>query len=99
GEKAGAVKELTGGIECLFKKNKVTWLKGRAAFEDAHTVKVGDQTVTAKNVVVATGSSVTPLPGVEADNAGGIVVDSTGALALDRVPQHLVVIGGGVIGL
>src|SRR5690606_20833801 len=99
GEKATAVKELTGGIEYLFKKNKVTWLKGRAAFEDAHTVKVGEQTVTAKNVVIATGSSVTPLPGVEVDNEAGIVVDSTGALALDRIPQHLVVIGGGVIGL
>ncbi len=99
GEKATAVKELTGGIEFLFKKNKVTWLKGRAAFQDAHTVKVGDETVTARNVVIATGSSVTRLPGVEVDNSGGIVVDSTGALALDRVPQHLVVIGGGVIGL
>src|SRR5690554_1735614 len=99
GEKATAVKELTGGIEFLFKKNKVTWLKGHAAFEDAHTVKVGDETVTARNVVIATGSSVTRLPGVEVDNSGGIVVDSTGALALDRVPQHLVVIGGGVIGL
>ncbi|HLV06058.1 MAG TPA: dihydrolipoyl dehydrogenase [Croceibacterium sp.] len=98
-EKATAVKELTGGIEYLFKKNKVTWLKGRAAFQDAHTVKVGDQTVTAKNVVIATGSSVTPLPGVVVDNEAGVVVDSTGALALDRVPQHLVVIGGGVIGL
>ena len=96
-EKAKAVKELTGGIEFLFKKNKVTWLKGRAAFQDAHTVKVGEQTVTAKDIVIATGSSVTPLPGVEID--GKIVVDSTGALALPKVPEHLVVIGGGVIGL
>src|SRR5688500_2550306 len=99
GEKAKAVKELTGGIEFLFKKNKVTWLKGLATFQDAHTVQVGEQAVTAKNVVIATGSSVTPLPGVQVDNAGGIIVDSTGALALDRVPEHLVVIGGGVIGL
>jgi dihydrolipoamide dehydrogenase len=99
GEKATAVKELTGGIAFLFKKNKVTWLKGLARFTDAHTVKVGDQSVTAKHVVIATGSSVTPLPGVEIDNESGIVVDSTGALALDRVPQHLVVIGGGVIGV
>jgi len=99
GEKATAVKELTGGIEHLFKKNKVTWLKGFATFQDAHTVKVGEQTVTAKNVVIATGSSVTPLPGVEVDNDAGVVVDSTGALALGRVPQNLVVIGGGVIGL
>ena len=99
GEKAAAVEELTGGIEFLFKKNKVAWLKGLAAFQDAHTVKVGKDTVTAKDVVIATGSSVTPLKGVEVDNAKGIVVDSTGALALDRVPKHLVVIGGGVIGL
>ena len=99
GEKATAVKELTGGIEFLFRKNKVTWLKGRAAFEDAHSVSVGGQKVSAKHVVIATGSSVTPLPSVPVDNDKGIIVDSTGALALDRVPQHLVVIGGGVIGL
>jgi dihydrolipoamide dehydrogenase len=99
GEKATAVKELTGGVEFLFKKNKVTWLKGLAKFTDAHTVDVGGKAVTAKNVVIATGSSVTPLPGVEVDNAKGIVVDSTGALALAEVPKHLVVIGGGVIGL
>jgi dihydrolipoamide dehydrogenase len=98
-EKASAVRELTGGIEFLFKKNKVTWLKGAASFVDAHTVSVGGQNVTAKNVVIATGSSVTPLPGVEVDNAKGIVVDSTGALALTQVPKHMVVIGGGVIGL
>jgi dihydrolipoamide dehydrogenase len=99
GEKAAAVRELTGGIEFLFKKNKVDWLKGQATFKDARTVSVGGQDVTAANVVIATGSSVTPLPGVEVDNDKGIIVDSTGALALDRVPKHLVVIGGGVIGL
>ncbi|WP_343526691.1 dihydrolipoyl dehydrogenase [Sphingomonas sp.] len=96
-EKAKAVGELTGGIEYLFKKNKVTWLKGKAAFQDASTVKVGDQTVTARDIVIATGSVVTPLPGVEIDQK--VVVDSTGALALPKVPEHLVVIGGGVIGL
>jgi dihydrolipoamide dehydrogenase len=99
GEKATAVKELTGGIEFLFKKNKVEWLKGAASFKDAHTVDVAGQIVTAKNIVIATGSSVTPLPGVEVDNAKGVIVDSTGALDLAKVPQHLVVIGGGVIGL
>ena len=99
GEKAKAVKELTGGIEFLFKKNKIEWLKGRATFEDAHKVKVGDRTVTAKNIVIATGSSVTPLPGVEVDNAKHKIVDSTGALALPAVPKTMVVIGGGVIGL
>ncbi|MDY1008705.1 dihydrolipoyl dehydrogenase [Sphingomonas sp. CFBP9019] len=96
-EKAKAVKELTGGVEFLFKKNKVTWLKGKAAFQDAHTVDVAGQTVTAKNIVIATGSSVMPLPGVEVDQT--TVVDSTGALALPKVPEHMVVIGGGVIGL
>ena len=96
-EKAKAVKELTGGVEFLFKKNKVTWLKGKAAFQDAHTVDVNGQKVTAKNIVIATGSSVMPLPGVEVDQK--TVVDSTGALELPKVPEHMVVIGGGVIGL
>lgn len=98
-EKTKAVGELTGGIEYLFKKNKVTWLKGLASFEDAHSVKVGEQTVRAKNIIIATGSSVAPLPGVEVDNDKAIVVDSTGALSLPKVPEHLVLIGGGVIGL
>ena len=99
GEKAKAVKELTGGIAFLFKKNKVDWLKGLATFKDAHSVEIAGKTVSAKNIVIATGSSVTPLPGVEVDNAKGLLVDSTGGLALDRVPRHMVVIGGGVIGL
>lgn len=99
GEKDEAVKGLTGGIEYLFKKNKVTWLKGHARFTAANTVEVGGETVTAKDIVIATGSSVTPLPGIEVDNAKGVIVDSTGALALPSVPKHLVVIGGGVIGL
>jgi dihydrolipoamide dehydrogenase len=97
GQRKDAVKQLTGGIEFLFKKNKVDWLKGYAAFTGANTVKVGDRSVTAKNIIVATGSSVTPLPGVEIDQT--VVVDSTGALELGKVPKHLVVIGGGVIGL
>ena len=97
GQRRDAVKQLTGGIEFLFKKNKVTWLKGKAAFTDAHTVDVGGQKVTAKNIVIATGSTVTPLPGVEIDQT--VVVDSTGALELAKVPEHMVVIGGGVIGL
>ncbi len=96
-EKALAVKELTGGIEFLFKKNKVTWLKGAAAFTGPNSVSVAGTTYTAKNIVIATGSSVTPLPGVTVDQK--VVVDSTGALALPKVPKHMVVIGGGVIGL
>ena len=99
GQRLDAVDGLTKGIEFLFKKNKVDWKKGYATFQDAHTVKVGDDTVTAKDIVIATGSSVTPLPGVEVDNAKGVVVDSTGALELPKVPKTMVVIGGGVIGL
>ena len=98
-EKLKAVEELTGGIAFLFKKNKVDWIKGRGAFENANTVKVGDKSYTAKNILIATGSSVTPLPGVEIDNDKHVVVDSTGALELPKVPGHMVVIGGGVIGL
>jgi dihydrolipoamide dehydrogenase len=101
GQRLDAVKQLTGGIEFLFKKNKVDWLKGRAAFVDAHTVALrqaeGERTVSAKNVVIATGSSVTPLPGVTIDQQ--VVVDSTCALELPAVPKRMVVIGGGVIGL
>nr|WP_315458637.1 dihydrolipoyl dehydrogenase [uncultured Sphingorhabdus sp.] len=96
-EKAKAVGELTGGIEFLFKKNKVDWLKGRAAFASANSIDVGGKTHTATNIMIATGSSVTPLPGVEIDQR--VIVDSTGALALPKVPKHMVVIGGGVIGL
>jgi dihydrolipoamide dehydrogenase len=97
GQRKDAVKQLTGGIEFLFKKNKIEWLKGYGAFTGPNSVKVGDRTVTAKNIVIATGSSVTPLPGVEIDQK--VVVDSTGALELAKVPEHMVVIGGGVIGL
>ncbi|HEX8584543.1 MAG TPA: dihydrolipoyl dehydrogenase [Allosphingosinicella sp.] len=92
-----AVGGLTKGIEFLFKKNKVTWLKGHARFTGAGSLDVAGETYTAKNIVIATGSSVTPLPGVEIDQQR--VVDSTGALELPKVPGHLVVIGGGVIGL
>lgn len=96
-EKAKAVGELTGGIEFLFKKNKVDWLKGHAAFNSANSVDVAGKSYTAKNIMIATGSSVTPLPSVKIDQK--VIVDSTGALALPKVPKHLVVIGGGVIGL
>jgi dihydrolipoamide dehydrogenase len=96
-EKTKAVDELTGGIAFLFKKNKVDWLKGHAAFTGANSIDVAGKSYTAKNIMIATGSSVTPLPGVEIDQK--VIVDSTGALALPKVPKHMVVIGGGVIGL
>jgi dihydrolipoamide dehydrogenase len=92
-----AVGGLTKGIEFLFKKNKVTWLKGHARFTGPGALDVAGTGYSAKHIVIATGSSVTPLPGVEIDQQR--IVDSTGALELPRVPGHLVVIGGGVIGL
>ncbi|MCW3798370.1 dihydrolipoyl dehydrogenase [Sphingomonas sp. BN140010] len=92
-----AVGGLTKGIEFLFKKNKVEWIKGQGTFTGKDTVQVGDRTVKAKNIVIATGSSVTQLPGMTIDQQR--IVDSTGALELPEVPSHLVVIGGGVIGL
>ena len=96
-EKAKAVSELTGGIEFLFKKNKVEWLKGQAAFTGTNSIDVASKSYTADKIMIATGSSITPLPGVEVDQK--VIVDSTGALALPKVPKHMVVIGGGVIGL
>jgi dihydrolipoamide dehydrogenase len=92
-----AVGGLTKGIEFLFKKNKVTWLKGHAKFTGPNAIDIAGQAYSAKSIVIATGSSVTPLPGVEIDQER--IVDSTGALELAKVPGHLVVIGGGVIGL
>lgn len=97
GGRREAVGGLTKGIEFLFKKNKVTWLKGHARFTGKDSIEVGGAVYRAKNFIIATGSSVTPLPGVEIDQDR--IVDSTGALELPRVPGHLVVIGGGVIGL
>jgi dihydrolipoamide dehydrogenase len=99
GQRRDSVKGLTGGIEFLFKKNKVSWIKGHAAFTSANSIEVAGQSYTADNFIIATGSSVTPLPGVNVDNEKAIVVDSTGALELPKVPDHMVVIGGGVIGL
>ncbi|WP_448580695.1 dihydrolipoyl dehydrogenase [Thermaurantiacus sp.] len=96
-EKDKAVKELTGGIDFLFRKNKVTWLKGEARFLDPHSVEVAGETHRASNILIATGSEVAFPPGLAPD--GEVVVTSTEALAFDRVPGHLVVVGGGYIGL
>ncbi len=87
----------TKGIEFLFKKNKVTWLKGWASIPAAGQVKVGDETHEAKNIVIASGSTSASLPGVEVDEK--VIVTSTGALELAKLPKKMVVIGGGVIGL
>ena len=85
------------GVEFLFKKNKVTWLKGEGKLTAPGTVEVDGTAYRAKHVVIATGSESIPLPGVEVDEKR--IVSSTGALELDKVPGHLVVIGGGYIGL
>ncbi len=87
----------TKGIEFLFKKNKVTWLKGWASIPAAGQVMVGDDVHTARHIVIATGSEPASLPGVTVDEK--VVVTSTGALALEAVPKSMVVIGAGVIGL
>ena len=101
-QKADSVTALTKGIEFLFKKNKVEWLKGRGRIAGPGQVEVtaadGSKTVVAaKNIIIATGSEPTPLPGV--DFVAGRIVDSTGALSLPTVPKRLIVIGAGVIGL
>lgn len=87
----------TRGVEFLFKKNKITWLKGEGRILGAGRVEVAGEEIAAKSIVIATGSDSAPLKGVEVDEKR--IITSTGALELDAVPKHLVVIGGGVIGL
>ncbi|HHY02027.1 MAG TPA: dihydrolipoyl dehydrogenase [Paracoccus sp.] len=89
----------TKGIEFLFKKNKIDWLKGWAEITAPGQVKVGDTVHETRNIVIASGSVPSALKGVQVDNDAGVVVDSTGALALARIPETMVVIGAGVIGL
>ena len=101
-QKAESVTALTKGIEFLFKKNKADWIKGRGRITGPGTVEVeaadGAKTVLkAKDIVIATGSEPTPLPGV--DFVEGKVIDSTGALSLPAVPKKLIVVGAGIIGL
>lgn len=104
--KAKSVDGLTGGIEYLFKKNNVDYFKGKGTISGPTGVTVdlmegggGSQTIDTKNILIATGSEVTPLPPVPVDNAGGKIVDSTGALDIDKIPETMAIIGGGVIGL
>ena len=87
----------TKGIEFLFKKNKIDWLKGWGAIPAPGKVQVGDTTFETKNIIIATGSTPSTLPGIEIDEK--IVVTSEGALSLPKIPKKLVVIGAGVIGL
>ena len=95
--KADVVGANVKGVEFLFKKNKVTWLKGEGRITAPGTVQVAGTDYAAKHIVIATGSESTPLRGVEVDEKR--IVTSTGALELPEVPKHLVVIGAGVIGL
>ncbi len=95
--KQSTVDTNTKGIEFLFKKNKVDWIKGWATIPEAGKVKVGDEVHSAKNIIIASGSEPAPLKGVEIDEK--VIVTSTGALTLGKVPKKMVVIGAGVIGL
>jgi dihydrolipoamide dehydrogenase len=97
GYKDDVIGQNTKGIEFLFKKNKITWIKGWGSIPAPGQVKVGDDLHDAKNIVIATGSEASSLPGVTVDEQ--IVVTSTGALTLPKIPKSLVVIGAGVIGL
>ncbi len=87
----------TKGIEFLFKKNKIDWLKGWGSIPAAGQVKVGDEIHEAKNIIIASGSEPSSLPGIEIDEK--VVVTSTGTLSLGKIPKKMVVIGAGVIGL
>ncbi|MGR3290151.1 MAG: dihydrolipoyl dehydrogenase [Paracoccaceae bacterium] len=91
------IEQNTKGIEFLFKKNKIDWIKGWGSIPAAGQVKVGDDLHEAKNIVIASGSEVASLPGVTVDEK--IVISSTGALVLPKIPKKMVVIGAGVIGL
>lgn len=101
--KDAIVKQLTGGVEILFRKYGVTYYKGNGSFVDEHNVKVdpidgGEETVIeAKNIIIATGSEPSPFPGVDIDQER--IVDSTGVLSLTETPKRLAIIGGGIIGL
>jgi dihydrolipoamide dehydrogenase len=103
--KDAIVAKMTKGIEYLFRKNKITWLKGHARFTGTHegrytlevTLSHGAQTVSAEHVIIASGSKPRHLPGLAVDNQ--IICDNAGALAMTQVPKRLGVIGAGVIGL
>jgi dihydrolipoamide dehydrogenase len=95
------VNELTKGIEFLFKKNNITWIKGYASFTSSTTVKITngteESTLSAKQFIIATGSNIATVPNIEIDEKQ--IVSSTGALALNKIPNKMVVMGGGYIGL
>ncbi|MDF3058737.1 MAG: dihydrolipoamide dehydrogenase [Rariglobus sp.] len=96
-KKDGIVAKMTGGISMLAKARKVTVIIGEAKFTAANTVAVGDQSLTAKNIVIATGSAPVELPFMKFD--GETIISSDHAISLPAVPKKLVVVGGGAIGL
>ncbi|CTQ31367.1 dihydrolipoyl dehydrogenase [Jannaschia rubra] len=89
----------TKGIEFLFKKNKIDWIKGWASIPEVGKVRVGDDTHEARHIVIASGSVSAAVPGAEVEIDEKVVVTSTGALELGSIPKSMVVVGGGVIGL
>lgn len=89
----------TKGVEFLFKKNKIDWLKGWGSIPEAGKVKVGDEVHEAKHIIIASGSEAASIPGAEVSIDEKVVVTSTGALELGKIPKRMVVVGGGVIGL
>ncbi|MEM9780246.1 MAG: dihydrolipoyl dehydrogenase, partial [Pseudomonadota bacterium] len=97
GYKQSSVDSNTKGVEFLFKKNKIDWLKGWGKVSGKGEVTVGDEVHQAKHIVIATGSEASSLPGIEVDEKR--IVTSTGALELTKLPKKMVVIGAGVIGL
>ncbi len=97
--KAETIGANTKGIEFLFKKNKIDWIKGWASIPEAGKVKVGDEVHEAKNIIIASGSEASPVPGADVTVDEKVVVTSTGALELGKVPKKMIVIGAGVIGL
>jgi dihydrolipoamide dehydrogenase len=97
--KDDVIKGNTTGIEFLFKKNKVDWLKGWGSIPAAGKVQVGDKTYETKNIIIASGSEASPVPGADVTVDEKVVVTSTGALELPKIPKKMIVIGAGVIGL
>lgn len=100
--KETAVTGLTKGVEFLLKKNGAEYIKGTGSFINEHEIKVnlndgGESVLRGKNILIATGSEATPFPGLTVDEKR--VVTSTGAIALEKVPETMTVIGGGIIGL
>lgn len=101
GRVGGVVKGITQGVAFLMKKNKITVYNGHGSFKDKNTISIkgdaGETLISAKNIIIATGSKPSTLPGVAFDKER--IISSTEALKLDKLPKHMIVIGGGVIGL